>query len=161
MVTGSQPYSETCLGYIIMRHTNPWHIHSPGIYQLSPWHSVPETHLVFYYLPQASYLIPNNCRPQVPSVRVGNSKVNLSPTTMTSLFDFSSLHTMVLSLKQISRPGKLALEYHHARDLYCHKHCCFMTLDVPSCRTLVPPVTTSIMHQRPLWHEITCIHLSW
>lgn len=85
----------------------------------------------------------------------------LSPTTVSSLFILYSLQAMVLLRQQIYSYRNLGFEFHHAWDLYCHECCCSVTLDVPPCKTLLPPVTTSIIHKRPLWHEITCIHLSW
>lgn len=145
-----------------MGHTIPWHVQSPGIYQSSSGHYPQRLPLLSRtYLKHLTWWSQPAAGPKSPVSESGIPGWNLSPSATASLFIVYSLHTMVLPLKQICRPGKLAWEYHHACDLYCHKHCCSVTSDVSPCRTLVPLVTTSITHTRPWRHEITCIHLSW
>lgn len=132
MVTGSQPYSETCLVHFTMRHTNPWHVHSPRIPALIPdTLSLRLTLFSIIYLKHLTWWSQTTADPS-HSARVGNSRVkSLSHHYGQFLwFIFPPYHGTLGSDLQA---WKLALEYHHARDLYCHKHCCFMTLDVPYC----------------------------
>lgn len=132
----------------------------PGIYQSSSWRSLYKDSLCIQVpTSNMSYLTTPTAAGPSPQAQSRGYQGKVSLSAWWPVFVLYSLHTTVLSVWQICH-ATLGLEYHHVWGLYCHECCCSVTSDVLPCKMLIPLVTTNIIHKRPLWHEIACVHLS-